>query len=151
MSDSATSNGPLVPRWLLAVIAAAALGELTVVALQRERWAVDELPTPRSSERRTKREFEVPPDATAAEELAILLSELAALERRLNARAEDDRALERFAAQVQAGSHPKQGEQLLAERRARVKESRERDDARRAQVEARIAELQAQPATPREP
>lgn len=141
MSASATSNERLVPRWLFAAIAAVALGELAVVALHRERWAVDELPTPRSSERRTRREFEVPPDATAQEELAILRSELAALERRVNSRAEEERALQRFAAQVEAGSYPEQGDQLLEQRRARVKQSRERDDARRTQVEARIAEL----------
>ncbi len=142
------SSRPLVPRWLLAALAAAALGELAVVALQRERWAVDELPTPRSSERRTKREFEVPPGATAEDELVILRSELAALERRAKARGEDSRAIARLEAQVKAGSYPDRGKELLAERRARLKQAREQDEARKAAVEARIAELQALSAPP---
>lgn len=148
---SATPSTPLVPRWLLAALVAAALGELSVVALQHERWMVDELPAPRSSERRTKREFEVPLGASAQEELAILRAELAAIERRVEHRVESRRALERLDAQVKAGSYPEGGPELLEQRKERIRLAQEQDDARRAQLLARVAELEVASPAPREP
>ncbi len=151
VSESAKSSGPLVPRWMLAAVAAVALGELALVALQRERWAVDELPTPRTNERRTRREFEVPPGASAEEELEILRSELAAIERRERQRDDVERGFARLEAQLNAGSHPGQDRSLLEQRRKKHAETIERDGVRRPQLQARIAELEGRDATPSQP
>lgn len=151
VNESATSSGPLVPRWLLAALAAAALGEFALVAMQRERWAVDELPAPRTNERRPRREFEVPPGASAEEELAILRSELAAIERRERQREEVERGFERLEAQLNAGSHPGQDRSVLEQRRRKHAETLERDGARRPQIQARIDELAGRAAAPSQP
>ncbi len=142
---SADSRAPasraLVPRWLLAATALAVAGQLAVVALDRERWAVDELPAPLDVERKARREFTVPPDATPAQELEILRAELAAIERRERQREEVERGFERLEAQLDAGSHPGQDRSVLEQRRKRHAETIERDRVRRPQLEARIAEL----------
>jgi hypothetical protein len=143
-SDSSYTERPrpaLVPRWVLVATLLAAAAELAVIAANVERWAVDELPNARSTERRTKREFEVPADATPEQELAILREELAALARRARQRAETLQAMGRTDAQVGAGSYPEQGEKLLDQRRQRLREAEERESARKLEVEARIAEL----------
>ncbi len=131
----------LVPRWVLVATLLAAAAELATIAANVERWAVDELPQARSTDRRTKREFEVPAGATPEQELAILREELAALARRARQRAETLKAMERTDAQVGAGSYPKQGEELLDQRRQRLLEAEAREAARKLEVEARIAEL----------
>jgi hypothetical protein len=146
MSDTTPSHAELprpalVPRWVLVATLVAAAAELAVIGLEVDAWAVDELPRARSTERRTRREFEVPADATAEQELAILREELAALARRAQQRAESLKAMERTDAQVDSGSYPKQGDALLEQRRRKIEEAELREAARKLEVEARIAVL----------